>query len=85
MEWRSGVLLRVKAGVQGRGSCVSEGGQIASGCISGSAEGSKVKTDNVLPVNHSDLLRELQAQRHVRVGDLDVCGSEGSLSRSFGG
>lgn len=70
-------LFKVRVG------CVSEGGQIASGCISGSAKGSRVK-NNVLPVNHIDLLGELQTQRHVTVGDLHVCGSEGSLGWSFG-
>lgn len=46
--------LKLKTGVKvGEGRlCIS----MASGCISGSTEGSMVKTDNVLPVNHTDQL-----------------------------
>lgn len=46
--------LKRKTGVKvGEGQlCIS----MAPGCISGSTEGSTVKTDNVLPVNHTDQL-----------------------------
>ncbi len=61
-----------------------KGVRLPQGAFQVQPRGQRSKTDNVLLVNHTDLLRKLQTQRYVRVGDLDVCGGEGSLGWSFG-
>ena len=77
-------MLRLKAGVKVGVSCVSEGGQIAYGCISGSTMRSEVKNGQCFTCQSHNLHRELQTQKHVGVEDLHVCGGEGSLGGSLG-
>lgn len=61
-----------------------KGVRLPRGAFQVQPRGQRSKTDSVLPVNHTSVLRELQTQRHVGVCDLDVCGAKGSLGWSFG-